>query len=284
LDNIYQLIKSFLKVSHHEARGFFSLLIVSVIALILLFSPNIVIRQNRSDDPADVTKLDSLVAILENDELPNTHHTLFLFNPNEISADSLMLLGFPKKVAERLIKYRSKGGRFYIKKDVKKIYGITDQLMDGIYAFINLPDSASRNQHKKTEQKFDLNYANVNLLKKVSMIGDVRANRIVKYRDLLGGFVNMDQLDEVYGLSEMAKKRLKSMAFISAKFTPHLIKVNRDEKDVIAMHPYISDQLAEDIIRFREINSTIESEKVLAHFKSIDKSKFEKLIPYLDFQ
>ncbi|MCK5702475.1 MAG: helix-hairpin-helix domain-containing protein [Cyclobacteriaceae bacterium] len=257
---------------------------MSVIALILLFSPNIVIRQNRSVDPADIKKLDSLVAILENDELPNTHHTLFLFNPNEISPDSLMLLGFPKKVAERLINYRSKGGRFYIKMDVKKIYGITDQLMGDIYTFINLLDSTSRDHLKKTEQKFDLNYANVNQLKKVSLIGDVLANRIVKYRDLLGGFVNMDQLDEVYGLSEMAKKHLKSITFISTKFKPHLIKINRDQADVILRHPYISFQLAEDIIRFREINSTIESEKVLAHFKSIDKSKFEKLIPYLDFQ
>ena len=137
MDKIYQLIKSFLKVSHHEARGFFSLLIVSVIALIFLFFPNIVIRQNRSIDPSDVKKLDSLVTILENSELSDEHQKLFLFNPNEISADSLMLLGFPKKVAERLINYRSKGGSFYIKKDVKKIYGLTDQLMNDIYAFIN---------------------------------------------------------------------------------------------------------------------------------------------------
>lgn len=284
MDKIYQFLKKLLKISHHEARGFFSLLIVSIIALIFLFFPDIVIRQNRTVDPADVKQLDSLIAILESDELASTQHTLFLFDPNKISADSLILLGFPKNVAEILINYRSKGGKFYLKKDVKKIYGITDQLMNDIYDFINLPDSTSIVLSNKTVQKFDLNTANADQLKKVNMIGDVLAGRIVKYRDLLGGFVNMDQLGEVYGLSEKAKKHLKSMTFIGDKFKPRLIKINRDQEDVIRRHPYISDLLAEDIIRFREINSAIESEKVLIHFKSIDNNKFEKLIPYLDFQ
>ncbi len=284
MDKIYQLIKNVLKLSHNEARGFFSLLIASVIALVLLFFPEIIIHQNRTVDPSDVKQLDSLVTILENRELSDEHRTLFLFDPNSISVDSLILLGFSKNVAERLINYRSKGGRFYIKRDVRKIYGVTDQLMDGIYTFINLPDSAFRDLGKKPEQKFDLNYASADQLKKVDMIGNVLAARIVKYRDVLGGFVSKNQLGEVYGLPDTALGNLKSATFISSGFKPRLLKINRDSLEALRNHPYISDKLAEDILRFREINSTIESEKVLANFISIDKSKFEKLILYLDFQ
>jgi DNA uptake protein ComE-like DNA-binding protein len=156
--------------------------------------------------------------------------------------------------------------------------------MDGIYTFINLPDSALRYQRKKPEQKIDLNSASVNQLKNVHMIGDVLATRIVKYRDLLGGFVNKNQLEEVYGLSEFALVNLTSAAFINSDFKPRLLKINHDSLEAFQNHPYISYQLAEDILRFREINSTIESEKVLVNFKSIDKSNFEKLILYLDFQ
>ena len=116
------------------------------------------------------------------------------------------------------------------------------------------------------------------------MIGNVLAARIVKYRDLLGGFVNKNQLREVYGLQDIALGNLKSATFISSGFKPRLLKINRDSLEMLQNHPYISDKLAEDILRFREINSTIESEKVLANFISIDKSKFEKLILYLDFQ
>ncbi len=63
-----------------------------------------------------------------------------------------------------------------------------------------------------------------------------------------------------------------------------MIRINHDDFDRLKRHPYISDQLAEDIIRYREINSSIESEKVLANFKSIDKRYFKKLILYLDFK
>lgn len=260
------------------------MLIVCVIALVLLFFPQIVVRQNSTIKPSDIKQLDSLVAILESRDLPNVNHALFLFDPNSISFDSLLLLGFPKKVAEILINYRSKGGKFYIKKDVKKIYGISDLLMEDIYAFINLPDSIFGGREKKIAQNFDLNTATIDQYKKVNMIGDAFASRILKYRNLLGGFVNKDQLEEVYGLSGVALLNLKNSSFIRAEFKPRLIKINHDDVETLRNHPYISGMLAEDILRFREINSIIESEKVLASFKSIDRSNFEKLILYLDFQ
>ncbi len=284
MDKLYQIIKKALKISHNESKGFFSLLIVCVIALTLLYFPRMVILQNSTIDPSDIRRLDSLVVILENRDMSNMNHALFLFDPNSISLDSLLLLGFPKKVAKTLNNYRSKGGRFYIKKDVKKIYGVSDHLMDDIYDFIKLPDSVVLDRKNNTKVKFDLNTANIEQFKNVNMIGDVLGNRIIKYRDILGGFIHKDQLEEVYGLSGNALRNLKSISFIAGEFKPRLIKINRDSVETIRNHPYISDLLSEDILRFRKINSTIESDKVLANFKSVDKSKFEKLILYLDFQ
>jgi competence protein ComEA len=284
LDKIYHFFNSLLKLSHSEARGFVGLLIVSVILLILMFFPEIVIRNKASVDPLEVMQLDSLVSILAGDELKNTDKTLFTFNPNVISQDSLELLGFPKTVANRLINYRSKGGKFYKKEDVKKIYGVTDQLMDNIYSFINLPEFASKSSKNQLTQKLDLNSASVDQLKKVPMIGAALAARIVNYRSLLGGFVSKNQLEEVYGLSDIALRNVKSATFINSGFIPMRLKINHDSLKVLQNHPYISDPLAEDIVRFREVNTTIESEKVLVNFKSIKKSKFEKLILYLDFQ
>jgi competence protein ComEA len=284
LDKIYHFFNNLLKLSHSEARGFVGLLIVSVILLILMFFPEIVIRNKASVDPLEVMQLDSLVSILAGDELKNTDKTLFTFNPNVISQDSLELLGFPKTVAKILINYRSKGGKFYKKEDVKKIYGVTDQLMDDIYSFINLPEFASKSSKNQLTQKLDLNSASVNQLKKVPMIGAALAARIVNYRSLLGGFVSKNQLEEVYGLSDIALRNVKSATFINSGFIPMRLKINHDSLKVLQNHPYISDPLAEDIVRFREVNTTIESEKVLVNFKSIKKSKFEKLILYLDFQ
>lgn len=284
MDKFYQRINRLLKLSHNEARGFVSLLIISVVALILLFIPEIITRQNISVDPADVKRLDSLVALLERDEPFDENQTLFSFNPNVISVDSLVRLGFPNSVAKRLVNYRSKGGRFFIKQDVKKIYGVTDKLMEDIYSFINLPERALRIHEKKSSKKIDLNSASAEQFKTITMIGDVFAARIVKYRNSLGGFVSKNQLEEVYGLSDDALNNLKSDTFITSGFRPRRIKINHDSLEVLQNHPYISDHLAEDILRFRNLNDAIESEKVLVNFKSVEKSKFEKLILYLDFQ
>ncbi len=255
------------------------LLIISFLALFLMFFPELIVRNKNAVNPSDVQILDSLVAVMEK----NVSSDRFVFDPNKITKDSLLLLGFPEKVADRLINYRSKGGIFYTKKDVKKIYGLSEQLMDSLYSFIDLPDSLYK-VTPKSVPIFDINNADVNLIKRVKLIGDVLAERIVKYRELLGGYVHEDQYEEVYGMEEEVINNLKSASRIAEGFNPRLIKINMADHETLKRHPYISDQLAADIIQFREINSIIESEKVLANFKSVDKSNFQKLILYLDFQ
>ena len=195
-----------------------------------------------------------------------------------------MLLGFDKKIAERIKNYRDKEGVFYTKKDLQKICGLTDQLFTRMHRYIDLPDSLTISGIQKSNVPVNINEANATQLTEIPMIGEVLSARIIGYRKLLGGFVALGQLKEVYGLSDDALESLKSTTFIKADFKPRLVKINYDSLDVLSRHPYISYQLADDIVRFRKINSIIESETVLANFKSVDKSKFKKLILYLDFQ
>jgi DNA uptake protein ComE-like DNA-binding protein len=207
---------------------------------------------------------------------------LFSFNPNTIPVDSLVLLGFDKDIALRIDKYRDRGGRFLIKSDLKKIYGLRELDYVRIANHINLPDSLTT---KPTEDiPWNLNSVTAAELERIPHISRVLASRIVKYRELLGGYIAEKQLDEVYGISEEALATLKNSLNVVPTFKPRMIRVNQDPLEVLKSHPYISDVLARDMIRFREINATIESEKVLANFKSIDKGSFEKLILYLDFR
>lgn len=224
-------------------------------------------------------KLDSLVMLLE---AGMSDIRYFNFNPNTLSTDSLILLGIPAKVAERMDNYRVKGGVFRVKDDVKKVYGLNDELFLNLEAYIDLPDSIPKSSVKN--QAIDINKANAEFLKLQPGIGNVLAGRIIKYRDLLGGFVNLDQLDEVYGLEGSTLKNLKKRAYISPDFVPRKIMVNSESVKTMQSHPYITALLADDIIRFRELNGVIESEKLLVSFKSVDKDKFERLILYLDFQ
>lgn len=269
-------------MSYAEAKGFLILLAVSVLALLVIFFPKILIRSSAQIDPADVEMLDSMVARMGRAELSNRSEALFMFDPNVLPVDSLVLLGFPEKIAQRLDNYRAKGGRFFIRGDVKKIYGISEELYLSIEPYIMLPDTHATVSEKNT--RIDINAVTERGLEEVPEIGSVLAGRIIRYRKLLGGFVSLNQLDEVYQLEGSVLFELKTRGFVQKDFIPKRLSVNLATAEELMKHPYISSQLAEDIVRFREINGAIESEKLLASFKSVDKGNFEKLISYLDFQ
>jgi DNA uptake protein ComE-like DNA-binding protein len=247
--------------------------------LFIIFFPEIFVTSKNAVDPMEVQKLDSLEALLK----PRTTSMRFPFNPNTVSYDSLSLLGVPEHIANRILKYRENGGRFKKKEDLRKIYGISSELVDSLYDWIEIPEINVRSNDPQNGP-WDINLAEWKQLKNIKLIGDVLAGRIIKYRDLLGGFVSKSQFKEVYGLSDEAIVQLTSSTYIENNFTPRLIRINHCNLDDLLRHPYISNKLAYDIIQYREVKSTIESEKVLAVFKSVDKSNFEKLILYLDFQ
>lgn len=279
LRQFFLLLRQFFKISYQEARGLSVLMVVSVIMLFVIFFPEIFITSKHAIDPVEVHKLDSLEALL----MPKTASIRFHFNPNTISNDSLTLLGFPEQISNRILKYREKGGRFKNKEDLGKIYGISRELVDSLYDWIEIPEISVKSNDPQNGP-WDINLAEWKQLKNIKLIGDALAGRIIKYRDLLGGFVSKTQFREVYGLSEEAIAQLASSTYIKNNYTPRLIRINHCDLDELVRHPYISYNLARDIMQYREVKSTIESEKVLALFKSIDKSNFEKLILYLDFQ
>lgn len=269
-------------MSYAETRGFLFFLTVSVLALLVIFFPKILVRSSAQIELADVKKLDSLVALMEQNEMSDRKSTLFKFDPNTLPVDSLLLIGFPEKIAQRLENYRTKGGRFFIRGDVKKIYGLSEELYLSVAPYILLPDTIVTG--KEHNIRIDINAISAHQLEETPGIGRVLAGRIIKYRQLLGGFISLNQLDEVYQLEESVLDALKSQAFVQKGFTPERLKVNEATAGELMRHPYISMQLAEDMVRFREINGAIESEKLLASFKSLDKGNFEKLISYLEFQ
>ena len=282
MEKLIQFFQKLLSLSHAETKGFIKLLAVCLLAIALLYLPRHLFRGEIKPTAEDVRILDSLANELQRKTNHYEEADLFNFNPNTVSADSLVLLGFEEDIALRIEKYRDKGGRFLIKSDLKKIYGLGEVDYMRIANLIDLPDSLPTNATK--DIPWNLNNVTPTELERKPVIGRALANRIVKYRELLGGYITEDQLDEVYEISEEALTELKESSYVAADFRPRMIRVNHDAQEVLKSHPYISDVLARDMIRFREINATIESEKVLASFKSIDKSSFEKLILYLDFR
>lgn len=81
----------------------------------------------------------------------------------------------------------------------------------------------------------DLNGADTTLLKRVPGIGSSFARRIVKYRELLGGYYVVEQLQEVYGMDRERYDKIAPFFTIRSGVRPLTITI-----DSISYHPYLS--------------------------------------------
>ena len=78
-------------------------------------------------------------------------NSAFPFNPNTITQDSLQILGFSRRQAASIIKYRTKGGKFRVKRDFAKMYVVDSAKYAALESFILLPDRLPERKtvHKK---------------------------------------------------------------------------------------------------------------------------------------
>lgn len=168
----------------------------------------------------------------------------------------------------------------YAKKKVEKKEKFKEFKLDNEPSVNLYRPTKSKEKETIVEIKIlDLNTANAIDLQAVKGIGKVYSERIVKYRNLLGGFTNANQLKEVYGITDTLVTRIKDRFEIQSDVMP--FEINSDSAKVLASHPYISYDLAWIIVNYRKQNGDIESVNDLMKIKAIDDSLLQKLRPYL---
>lgn len=126
----------------------------------------------------------------------------------------------------------------------------------------------------------DINEATAKELRTVKGIGEVYSKRIIKFRDKLGGFNTMEQLDEVYGLDTGLITKIKKRFSVQSDVTP--LAINSDSAKLLAQHPYISYDLAWVLINYRKQHGNINGIDDLTNIKAIGDSVIQKLRPYLN--
>lgn len=129
----------------------------------------------------------------------------------------------------------------------------------------------------------ELNTADTTTLKKVPGIGSTFARRIVKYRELLGGFYTVGQLAEVYGIDE---ERYAALApwFITDTLYIRKLDINTLPAADLRRHPYLDYRQAKVIEQLRKQKSRLsgwENLQLIEEFTDMDR---KRLRPYLSFQ
>jgi competence protein ComEA len=228
------------------------------------------------------------------------------FDPNTLTQGQWEKFGLPPYVAKRLLTYRDKAQGFKYKDQIKRIYGFPPELYAQLEPYINLPGSrpdrsfadadkrtgntnpAYGNKPKNTYfrernrlQPFDINAADTTQLKKLRGIGTKLAARIVKFREKLGGFKSVDQLQEVYGLPPEMVDSLRKYTFVGDTFVGTRLNINAATVTQLQQHPYLGYKLARHIVAYRTQHGPFVSLEDLRNIKTIDEATFQKVKPYL---
>ena len=185
---------------------------------------------------------------------------LFNFDPNTIDSANAIHLGIPLKQVNTLMHYREKGGRFYKKEDILKLYGLDPVIAHQLIPYIELTSSESKWSSYKNRDKgnnFKSNYEYVRRYKmnhykeknygpwlkmkngSASWTIDINeadasewhdktklpmnvVHQILNFKNHLGGFTHSLQLKKVYGLADTAFQNLRPHLVVQKNFKPLL--------------------------------------------------------------
>jgi competence protein ComEA len=222
---------------------------------------------------------------------------LVQFDPNTAAIGELTSLGIPLKVAGTLIRYRNSGGRFRRPEDIGKVYGMDSTLAETLIPYINIvqperawekvPDPLSvdvplRKSSTEARLQIDINNSDSAEVDALPGIGPVLSSRIIKYRELLGGFVTVGQLKEVYGISDSLFRVISGMISIDSSAVRR-ININSAGFSELDRHPYLERYDVQAILKYREIKGRIEGINELKTNNILKGEKAARIFPYLLF-
>lgn len=216
-----------------------------------------------------------------------------IFDPNTISEAEWKILGLEDKTIQTIQKYKSKGGRFYKPEDIKKIWGISPKTCEALVPFIEIKDSEQKNNfsvnkinHDKkiiNKKVVDINLADSTCFESLAGIGPALARRILLFRNKLGGFYEVQQLAEVWGLQDSVFRKIKDQCVIKEKII-RTININLAQFEAMKSHPYIGYKIAQSIINYRNQHGSFKSLEDIQKIALINDETYNKLKCYLVVQ
>jgi DNA uptake protein ComE-like DNA-binding protein len=151
---------------------------------------------------------------------------LFYFDPNTMDSITAIRLGIPSRQVITLMRYRNKGGRFYRKEDLAKLYGLKKDLVEKLIPYVVIKNLDRNTTYRKmvdydyqkfgnriglvkddgnknlNEWSIDINLADEKQWAAKTKLSPAIIQNIIRYKNYLGGFTNLNQIKKVYGFTE----------------------------------------------------------------------------------
>ena len=249
--------------SKSNRRGVILLLVVLVV---IVFTPRILMSFNRDKITFDQELVDQAKQLKSeyalNNKYPKYSHRKKSkyrippksFNPNSYSEKDWMNLGLSIKQAKVVMKFTERG--VYSNEDVQRIFVIPPQLYDLIkdsLVFSKRFEAAEKQPYANFEKKIqsvELNTASKQDLIDLPGIGEYLADKIISYRERLGGFIQKEQLLEIKKIDIELYSKLEQHLIIDAGIIIKM-NINLSDAEVFKSHPYMNWNIANSIVKMR---------------------------------
>jgi len=217
----------------------------------------------------------------------------FLFTPKESSLSDAGLESGKNNGKQDFIQVEEESKQTpYVSDNQKTYYATTKPKQPAEKRSHYLPSGElhvlPKQERYPTPEKFtagtviEINSSDTLQLIKIPGIGTSFAKRITSYRNLLGGYYRLEQLQEVYGMYvELYEKITPYLQMDTGKITP--IPVNTASLDKLKSHPYINFYQAKAIVEMRKKKGKLENIHELYLLEEFTAEDLERIKHYLVF-
>jgi competence protein ComEA len=304
---MFDSIKNYFNFNKGERNGIMVVIAIIIIVLALPYIINITFRDDNNDFLRFAKDIEQFEKSLKNTadsinearsldfqqmdkSVAENKITPFPFNPNNLPSEQWSKMGLKDWQIKVIKKYEAKGGKFYKKEDVKKMFCISPSEYEILDLYISIPEVKKEFPENKTELKLikkrelvDLNTADSVTLLTLYGIGPSFAKRIIKYRNLLGGFYSKSQLLEVYGFDQDRFDKIEDKIEVSSGGIKK-ININNIKTDELKKHPYFDYYTAKALVDQRIILGKFTSMQQIKEIPLIHEELFNKIKNYLEIE
>lgn len=307
-----QFIRDYLTFNKRERNGLFVLLVIIFFMILYLNISHLFIQPqtvdftkfekeiaaanvssehppllfSRKRDGGEVLARDAQHA--DEDKAEDSSNERFMFDPNNLSSNDWKRLGLTEKQITTIHNYQAKGGKFKSKEDLKKMYCLPEKQYVSLAPYIQIANNNKESVVFETARPIskkniiEINSADSAQLVSLNGIGAYYAKAIIKYRNMLGGFVAKEQLMEVWKFDSIKFEGIENKISVDVS---RIKKININTCTAKELkHPYLQWNSVNAICNYRSKHGNYKTPEEIKNTDLVDDITYRKIAPYLSVE
>ena len=289
-------LKSLFVFTSDQRKGIFALLFLIIALQFAYFFVDFSIPTNEDPEEQKWLSLQPQVDSMKMD-IANKRPKMYLYNPNFITDYKGYKLGMSVDEIDRLLAFRKENKYVNSSQEFQNVTKVSDSLLNVMSPYFKFPDWVNNKKEYKEFKKYpnqafaknekivliDINQATKEDLIKIYGIGEAISVRILKQKEVLGGFVSMEQMKDVWGLSPEVIENLNSHFKVSVLPNFKKIDINNASLKELSQFYYFKYPLAKEIVTYRSMKGNISNIEDLTKIKGFPVDKAKTIELYLAF-